>query len=126
MIGRVVSIKMEKTAVVLVESPKTHPVYKKAFVRTKKYLAHDELGVKDGDIVDIIKCKPVSKRKHWMVVKVVGRDIVAIVEEELKEEAKEAIAEVLPEDKEVQKPEEENVSEVSKVSKETKRGRKKS
>lgn len=100
MIGRVVSTKMNKTVVVLVESTKTDPLYKKSFKRSKKYLVHDELGVKDGDIVDIISTRPISKNKHWKINKVVGRDIEEIVEQELKEQAAEIVAEVMPEEKE--------------------------
>lgn len=113
MIGRVVSDKMEKTVVVLVESPKTHPLYGKSYKRSKKYLADDQLNAKIGDIVEIEKCKPVSKRKHWKVEKIIGTDVVALGTEEMKETAKEAIAEVLPE--EVQE-----VSEESKESDESK------
>lgn len=96
MIGRVVSIKMLKTATVLVTSTKTHPLYKKSFVRSKKYLADDPIGVNLGDLVEIIKTRPTSKRKHWKITKVVGRDIEAVVKEELKEAAIEAIEEVMP------------------------------
>lgn len=98
MIGRVVSIKMTHSASVLVEGKKTHPLYKKSYAWSKKFLADDPIGVKLGDIVEIFKTKPVSKRKHWLVTKVVGSDFVAIAEEQLKEEAKEAIEEVMPEE----------------------------
>lgn len=100
MIGRVVSVKMAKTAVVLVESRKTHPLYKKSYKSSKRYLVDDQLGVKLGDIVDVQKIRPVSKNKHWKVLKVIGRNIEEIVEEELKETAAEAMAEVMPEEKE--------------------------
>ncbi len=102
MVGRVVSTKMQKTAVVLVESKKVHPLYGKRYSWSKKYLADDEMGVKEGDIVEIVKIRPISKRKHWKVTKVIGRDIVAMETEELKEDAAEAIAEVMPEEEEVQ------------------------
>lgn len=108
MIGRVVSIKMNQTAAVLVTSTKTHPLYKKSFTRNKKYLAQDDLGVKEGDIVEIVKISPMSKRKHWQVKKVVGRDIEKIAEAELKEQAAAVIEEVMPEDQpvsEAEKPE---------------------
>lgn len=98
MVGRVVSVKMKNTAVVLVETPKLHPVYNKSFLRTKKYNVDDQIGVALGDIVEIIQCRPISKTKNWKVVKVVGRDLVALGTEELKESATEAIAEVLPEE----------------------------
>jgi small subunit ribosomal protein S17 len=98
MIGRVVSVKMQKTAVVLVETPKIHPLYNKRFLRTKKYLVDDPIGVKLGQIVNFEKIRPISKMKHWQIKKVLGLDVVALGTEALKEEAKEAIAEVLPEE----------------------------
>lgn len=100
MVGRVVSTKMEKTVVVLTERKKTHPLYKKSFLRTKKYLADDRLGAKLGDIVVLEKIRPISKRKHWRVTKILGGDFVSLQEAQLKQEAAEAIAEVLPEEEE--------------------------
>jgi small subunit ribosomal protein S17 len=108
--GRVVSAKLPKTVTVIVESTKMHPLYGKAFRRSKKYLAQDELGVTEGDLVEIVKIRPVSKNKHFQVAKVVGKDIEALVAEELKEDAKEAIAEVMPE--ETEEPKAENVEEL--------------
>lgn len=100
MIGRVVSTKMEKTATVLVERVAKHPLYKKTFIRTKKYLVDSNIPVKEGDMVEILKIRPISKNKHWQIIKVVGKDLEAITEEKLKMEAEEAIAEVMPEEKE--------------------------
>ena len=100
MIGRVVSTKLTKTATVLVERTKIHPLYKKSFKRSKKYLVQDDLGVKLGDVVDLEKIAPKSKNKHWQITKVVGRDVEAIISEELKVKAQEAIEEVMPEEKE--------------------------
>lgn len=102
--GRVVSNKNLKTATVIVESKKTHPLYRKSFVHTKKYQVDDQIGVKVGDIVEFEKIRPISKMKHWRIMKVVGKDIIAMETEALKAEAKEAIEEVLP--AEVEKPEE--------------------
>lgn len=93
---------MQKTATVLVSRRKRHPLYKKTFLQTKKYLADDPLGVKDGDVVILEKVKPISKRKHWQIKRVMGKDIVALGTQELKEEAQEAIAEVLPEEEKVE------------------------
>lgn len=70
-LGRVRAKKMEKTAVVVVERLVTHPVYKKRLRRTKKYHVHDEIGVKEGDRVKFVTCKPVSKTKKWKIVEVV-------------------------------------------------------
>lgn len=99
MIGRVVSTKMSKTAAVLVERRKKHKMYQKTFMRSKKYLVDDQLGVKEGDVVLIEKVRPISARKHWKIIKVVGADFVSLAEAELKQEAQAAIAEVLPEGK---------------------------
>lgn len=100
MIGRVVSTKMKDTVAVLVERTAKHPLYRKTFIRTKKYLADVKTAVKEGDIVEIIKIKPISKNKHWRVSRVVGADLAAINEEQLKAVAEEAIAQVMPEEKE--------------------------
>ena len=103
MIGRVVSTKMKDTATVLVERVAKHPLYKKTFIRTKKYLVDTKIPVKEGDMVEIVKIRPISKNKHWRVLKIVGKDLKAITEEKLKMEAEEVIAEVMPESSEDQK-----------------------
>jgi small subunit ribosomal protein S17 len=100
MVGRVVSVKMAKTAVVLVESKKTHALYRKSYVWSKKYLVDDPMGVALGDIVIFNKVAPISKHKHWQIAKVLGKDIVSLEQAELQEEANEAIAEVLPDQSE--------------------------
>jgi len=69
--GTVISTKMEKTAVVKVNRLWTHPLYKKTIRRSKKYLAHDELGVKEGDKVIIKECRPVSKKKRFIIVEII-------------------------------------------------------
>jgi len=67
--GRVVSCKMQKTAVVAVKSWWKHPIYKKRMERTKKYKAHDEIGVKVGDRVKIQETRPISKEKRWRIIR---------------------------------------------------------
>jgi len=69
-VGRVISTKQQKTVTVLVERLWQHPVYKKRIKRSKKYLVHDEIGVKEGDKVVIKETRPISKRKRWKVVEV--------------------------------------------------------
>src|SRR5438093_11171462 len=69
--GRVVSDKMQKTVVVLVERSKPHPLYKKIMRRSIKFMAHDELGASMGDTVRIIESRPMSRRKRWQVVEIV-------------------------------------------------------
>ena len=71
LIGKVVSDKMEKSAVVEVERFKMHPLYKKRFRRTKKYTVHDEIGVKVGDLVKIRETRPISKTKRFKIVEVI-------------------------------------------------------
>ncbi len=67
--GRVTSDKMDKTITVLVERRVIHPLYKKFIRLSKKYAAHDETNqCKVGDVVRIEECRPISKRKTWMLV----------------------------------------------------------
>jgi small subunit ribosomal protein S17 len=67
--GRVTSDKMDKTVTVLVDRRVMHPLYKKFIRRSKKYAAHDEANLcKVGDVVRIEECRPISKRKTWLVV----------------------------------------------------------
>ena len=67
--GVVVSDKMEKTAVVAVNTFKAHPKYLKRYLSTKRYKAHDsENRCKIGDKVKIVEIKPVSKDKKWVVI----------------------------------------------------------
>jgi small subunit ribosomal protein S17 len=72
-IGRVVSSKMNKSVTVSVERLVKHDVYGKFIRRTTKIMAHDESNLcKEGDIVAISECRPVSKSKHWRVVEIVS------------------------------------------------------
>ncbi|MGE0109599.1 MAG: 30S ribosomal protein S17 [Bdellovibrionales bacterium] len=69
LVGTVTSDKCDKTITVLVERRVMHPIYKKYIRKSKKYAAHDETNsCKVGDVVSIIECRPISKRKTWMVV----------------------------------------------------------
>jgi|TARA_B110000438_G_C15747020_1_gene621212 small subunit ribosomal protein S17 len=68
--GKVVSSKSNKTVVVEVTRKFKHPFYSKVISRSKKYHAHDEKNkFKEGDKVEIIECKPISKKKTWEVLK---------------------------------------------------------
>jgi small subunit ribosomal protein S17 len=72
--GRVVSNKMDKTVAVAVERLVKHEKYGKYVRRTTKLLAHDEKNeCKEGDLVDITPCRPLSRRKSWKLVRVVER-----------------------------------------------------
>ena len=67
--GTVISSKSDKTIVVNVERRVRHPLYKKTITLSDKFHAHDEKNeYKDGDKVNIIECKPISKKKSWTVV----------------------------------------------------------
>ncbi len=68
LIGKVVSMKMIKTVVVMVERKFRHSVYHKVIVRHKKYKAHNELDLVLGDMVKIEETKPISKDKHFIVI----------------------------------------------------------
>jgi small subunit ribosomal protein S17 len=71
--GVVIGNKMRKTVTVLVERPVRHPFYKKIIKRRKKFLVHDEYEkCKVGDVVKIIETRPLSKRKKWRVLEIVG------------------------------------------------------
>lgn len=70
-IGRVISNKMVKTAVVEVKRQKIHPLYQKRLTIKKKYHVHDEIGVKVGDWVKFVETRPISKTKKWKITEVV-------------------------------------------------------
>ena len=72
--GRVVSNKMQKTVTVLLERQVQHPLYGKIVRRSTKVHAHDEKSeCKEGDLVRIAECRPMSKTKNWRVVEVLAR-----------------------------------------------------
>ena len=74
--GRVVSNKMHKTVTVLLERQVQHPLYGKIVRRSTKVHAHDEDGqCKEGDVVRIAECRPLSKTKNWRVIEVVTRAV---------------------------------------------------
>ncbi|MHB1992382.1 30S ribosomal protein S17 [Metallibacterium scheffleri] len=72
--GRVVSNKMNHTVTVLIERQIQHVVYGKILRRSTKLHAHDESGdCREGDLVRIVECRPLSKTKHHRVVEVLQR-----------------------------------------------------
>ena len=72
--GRVVSDKMDKTIVVIVETYKNHPVYGKRVRYSKKFKAHDEKNECNvGDTVHIMETRPLSKTKRWRLVEIIER-----------------------------------------------------
>lgn len=75
--GTVSSDKMDKTITVVVERLLQHPKYLKYMRRNKKYHAHDETNdAKQGDVVEIIECRPISKNKRWRLATVVERSVL--------------------------------------------------
>jgi small subunit ribosomal protein S17 len=73
-IGRVSSNKMEKTLVVLVESYRNHPLYKKTIRKVKRYKVHDENNeCKIGDTIKIVETRPLSKEKRWRVSEIITK-----------------------------------------------------
>jgi small subunit ribosomal protein S17 len=73
-LGRVVSNKMQKTVVVVVEYLKPHPLYRKIIRKSKKFHAHDEENTcQIGDMVRIEETRPLSKTKNWQVIEIVKR-----------------------------------------------------
>ena len=67
-IGVVVSDKPQKTIVVAIQTRYQHPKYKKILVKTKRYMAHDELNTgKAGDIVLLEESAPFSRNKKWIL-----------------------------------------------------------
>jgi small subunit ribosomal protein S17 len=74
LVGRVVSDKMQKTVTVRVERRVRDPLMGKIITRSKKYHAHVEQGeFKEGDLVEIAECRPISRTKSWMVTRLVEK-----------------------------------------------------
>lgn len=73
-IGRVVSNAMEKSVTVEVQRTVMDPTFKKYMRRKNKFMAHDEKNeCNSGDLVMIRECRPLSKRKRWMVEAIIER-----------------------------------------------------
>lgn len=76
-VGKVVSTSMDKTIVVLTETYKNHPLYKKRVKYSKKYKAHDEENkAKVGDTVKIVACRPLSKTKRYVLDSIIEEAII--------------------------------------------------
>ena len=78
--GRVVSDKMNKSVVVLIERRVKHPMYGKYLSRSTKLKAHDENNeCRIGDLVTIAESRPISKTKSWTLVKIEERERTAVI-----------------------------------------------
>ncbi len=76
--GTVVSDKADKTIVLSVTQRKTHPIYKKQYSQTARYIAHDENNEANiGDMVEVVETRPISKRKTLKLSKVIKRADIA-------------------------------------------------
>jgi small subunit ribosomal protein S17 len=73
-IGRVVSDKGDKTIIIAIERLVQHPLYKRVVRRTKKLYVHDEQNEAHvGDTIEVMETRPLSKTKHWRLVRIVER-----------------------------------------------------
>ncbi len=89
--GRVSSDKPDKTIVVSVTTRKTHPIYKKQYSVTNKFMAHDEKNeAKEGDKVLIAESIPISAKKRFTLVKVVEKAPTKHVEASPEQESEES------------------------------------
>jgi small subunit ribosomal protein S17 len=104
MVGKVVSDKMQKTAVVVVETRRAHPLYGKTITVRRRFKAHNEEPLaKAGDTVRIVESRPLSREKRWRIVEIVkpGEIIELVGTQEL-----EALRETERAEKEARKQEE--------------------
>lgn len=89
--GTVSSAKSDKTIVVTVQTRKTHPLYRKQYTVSKKFMAHDEKNeAQVGDKVLIVETRPLSARKHHVLKEIIEKP-------KLREDSLKAIKEVDPE-----------------------------
>ena len=73
-VGKVVSDKMQKTVVVMIERLVKHPEYKRYVRKRSKFKVHDEKNeCKEGDIIRFMETRPLSKEKRWRFVEFVER-----------------------------------------------------
>lgn len=88
LVGVVASNKMMKTVVVEITRTFRHPIYKKVIHRTKRVMAHDELGCQVGDQVRIVESRPLSRHKRWVVEAILKREerTVEVADEAAEEE----------------------------------------
>jgi small subunit ribosomal protein S17 len=97
-VGTVSSSAADKTIVVTVNSSKTHPLYRKQYTVSKKFMAHDEKNeAQVGDKVSIIETKPLSARKRFALRKIVEKAAIQHIEAEVPAEVAEVVAPVAKE-----------------------------
>ncbi len=73
-VGRVKSNKTDKTIVIIVQTRKTHPLYRKQYTESRNFMAHDENNEAEiGDLVRIIETRPISARKHFKLEEILEK-----------------------------------------------------
>ncbi|MBI2010032.1 MAG: 30S ribosomal protein S17 [Candidatus Chisholmbacteria bacterium] len=72
--GKVIKKNVPKAVVVKVDSFVEHPIYKKRVKRSQKYLVHDEMGAKVGNIVTFKEVRPISKKKKFKITAIVDKN----------------------------------------------------
>ena len=76
-VGIVSSNKTDKTIVVTVHTRKTHPLYRKQYTVTKKFMAHDEKNeAQPGDKVSIVETRPLSARKRYALERIIEKPVL--------------------------------------------------
>lgn len=76
LVGQVVSAKASSSVSVSVVRLEAHPLYGKYIKRTTRLLAHDEKNeAKEGDVVEIEQCRPISRRKSWKLRRVLTQSV---------------------------------------------------
>ena len=102
LIGVVSSSKADKTIVVTVQTRKTHPLYRKQYTVSKKFMAHDEKNeASTGDKVEIVETRPLSARKHHRLRRIIERPALredSLAATKLEEAPKPAKAKIVDEE----------------------------
>jgi small subunit ribosomal protein S17 len=75
--GQVIAVKSKLTATVRVDRSWRHPIYRKILKRSSKFLCHNEIKVQVGDQVELLSVPPISKRKHYIIKKIIKKSISA-------------------------------------------------
>ena len=73
LIAKVISTKLQHSAVVLVETSWKHPLYSKLVRRSKKYLVQNDIKAQDGEIVEIQETRPLSARKRFTITRIIKK-----------------------------------------------------
>ena len=80
-VGRVISDRMDKSVVVLVEWRRTHPLYRKSIRRRSRLVVHDaDNSCRIGDMIRVIESRPISRTKRWRVAEILSRQEIAEIQ----------------------------------------------